>query len=318
MAIACLSAILAGLTLLAQESPRPATGAGLAERFKQYDRNGDGKLNAEEFPVAPFKQMDEDGDGFTTVEEIRAFYAGGRQSSPAQSPAALQAGNVQMRTFLDLPYAKIGGVEPKLTSLDVYAAPNAENAPVLVWVHGGGWARGDKSQVASLPAAFVREGFVVASVNYRLAPAVDFSAQAQDVAAAIAWMRKHAQDYGAAPEMMFLMGHSAGAHLVALVGTDGSYLKAHGLSLSALRGVVPLDTEAYDLKGFAARFGGKLPALYAAPFTQDPATWAKASSASPSCSSTTPSSATALRNSTVAGRASVQRTSRDLPGAGRM
>ena len=74
-------------------------------------------------------------------------------------------------------------------------------------------------------------------------------------------------------------GPFRGAHLVALVGTDESYLAAHGLSLSALRGVVPLDTEAYDLKGFAARFGGKLPELYAAPFTQDSATWAKASPA---------------------------------------
>ncbi|MBN8457255.1 MAG: alpha/beta hydrolase fold domain-containing protein [Verrucomicrobia bacterium] len=273
-----LSTLLACLTDSAQET-QPARGGGLAEQSKQFDRKGDGKLSAEEFSVAQFKQMDKDGDGFVTLEEIRAFYAGGRQSSPAQNPAALQAGGVPMKTVLDLPYAKIEGVEPNLTSLDIYAPPNATNAPILVWVHGGGWARGDKAQVASLPAAFVREGYVVAAVNYRLVPAVKFDAQAQDVAAAIAWLRKHAQEYGAAPDKIFLMGHSAGAHLVALVGTDESYLKAHGLSLSALRGVVPLDTEAYDLSGFAARFGGKLPELYAAPFTQDPATWAKASPA---------------------------------------
>ena len=284
LTIISLSAILACLTLFAQESPRPAAAAGASfeDRFKQLDHNGDGKLTAEEVPYGDFfKQWDQNRDGVVTLEEVKEFFASGqsRQRSPAQNPAALQANNVPMKTFLDLPYAKFEGVEPKLTSLDLYAAPNATNAPVLVWVHGGGWAHGDKSQVASLPAAFVREGFVVASVNYRLAPAVKFDAQAQDVAAAIAWLREHAKDYGAASEKMFLMGHSAGAHLVALVGTDESYLKAHGLSLSALHGVVPLDTEAYDLKGFAARFGGKLPELYAAPFTQDPATWAKASPA---------------------------------------
>ncbi|MCX6910702.1 MAG: alpha/beta hydrolase fold domain-containing protein [Verrucomicrobia bacterium] len=281
-AITSLTAILACLTLSAQESPKPAAGSSLAERFKQLDKNGDGKLTAEEVPYGDFfKHWDQNSDGVVTLEEVKAFFASGkqRQRSSAQNPAALQAGNVPMKTVLDLPYAKIEGVEPKLMSLDLYAPPSATNAPILVWVHGGGWARGDKGQVASLPAAFVREGFVVASVNYRLAPAVKFDAQAQDVAAAIAWMRKHAKDYGAAPEKMFLMGHSAGAHLVALVGTDEIYLKAHSISLSALRGVVPLDTEAYDLKVFAARFGGKLPELYAAPFTQDSATWAKASPA---------------------------------------
>ncbi len=216
-----------------------------------------------------------------TLEEIKAFYASGRQrqSGPAQNPAALQAGGVPMKMFLDLPYAKFEGVEPKLTSLDVYAPPGATSAPILVWVHGGGSARATRAKSPACRRHSCAKGFVVASVNYRLAPVVKFDAQAQDVAAAIAWIRKHAKDYGAAPEKIFLMGHSAGAHLVALVGTDESYLAAHGLSLSALRGVVPLDTEAYDLKGFAARFGGKLPELYAAPFTQDSATWAKASPA---------------------------------------
>jgi hypothetical protein len=155
-----LSAILAGLTLLAQEPVRPAVGGGLAERFKQLDRNGDGKVSAEEFPGPLFKQMDQDGDGFVTLDESKAFFASGpqRQRGPAQNPAALQAGGVPMKTVLDLPYAKFEGVEPKLTRLDVYAPPSATNAPILVWVHGGGWARGDKSQVAGLPAAFVREG----------------------------------------------------------------------------------------------------------------------------------------------------------------
>ena len=69
-AIISLSAILAALTLLAQESPRPA-GGGLAERFKQLDKNGDGKVSAEEFHGPLFKQMDKDGDGFVTPAEAR-------------------------------------------------------------------------------------------------------------------------------------------------------------------------------------------------------------------------------------------------------
>jgi len=185
----------------------------------------------------------------------------------------------ESRGTRDIRYIETPRLDAKLQSLDIYAPPNANNLPVMIWVHGGGWARGDKSQVANLPAAFAREGFILVSVNYRLAPQVKFDAQAQDVAAAIGWVHRHAREYGGDPSQLFAMGHSAGAHLVALVGTDESYLRAQGLSLATLRGVVPLDTEAYDLKAFAARFGGKLPDLYQTPFTQDAATWVKASPA---------------------------------------
>ena len=278
--LSCFLIILAALPAPAQETPG-ARGNAFAERFTAMDRNGDGNLSPEELPIADFQRMDRDGDGSVTQSEVKVYYSSERMArqGSAGNPAALQTGGVPMKTFLDIPYANIAGVDVHLTSLDIYAPPNATNAPIVVWVHGGAWARGDKAQVARLPAAFVREGYVVASVNYRLAPAARFDAQAQDVAAAIAWLRAHAGDYGAAPGAISLMGHSAGAHLVALVATDETYLKAHGLTLSALGGVVPLDTEAYDLKGFAARFGGELPELYAAPFTQDPAVWAKASPA---------------------------------------
>jgi catechol 2,3-dioxygenase-like lactoylglutathione lyase family enzyme len=85
-----LSAILACLTLTAQESSRPA-GSGLAERFKQLDKNGDGKVSADEFPGPLFKQMDKDGDGFVTMEEARAYFAGRRPARPAAEQPAQSA-----------------------------------------------------------------------------------------------------------------------------------------------------------------------------------------------------------------------------------
>jgi len=118
---------------------------------------------------------------------------------------------LEPRGTRDIRYTETPGVDVKLQSLDIYAPPNATNLPVTIFVHGGAWARGDKSQVANLPAAFAREGFILVSVNYRLAPQVKFDAQAQDVAAAIGWVHRHAREYGGDPNQLFTMGHSAGA-----------------------------------------------------------------------------------------------------------
>jgi CubicO group peptidase (beta-lactamase class C family) len=87
LTIISLSAILTCVALSAQESPRPA-GSDLAGRFKQWDKNGDGKLSAAEFPGAQFKQMDKDGDGFVTADEVRTFFAGRRtRTQPASEQA---------------------------------------------------------------------------------------------------------------------------------------------------------------------------------------------------------------------------------------
>jgi acetyl esterase/lipase len=132
-------------------------------------------------------------------------------------------------------------------TLDVYTSTESKNAPVVVWIHGGGWQRGDKSDVATKPWAFVERGFVFVSINYRFIPNVTMKQIAQDVTKAIRWSHEHAAQYGGDPATMFVMGHSAGASLTALVCTDDRYLKAEGLSLSILKGCVPVDGDAYDV-----------------------------------------------------------------------
>ena len=101
-------------------------------------------------------------------------------------------------------------------------------APLVLFVHGGGWAVGDKAQYAAVGVRLARAGFVVAIVNYRLSPPAQHPAHAEDVARAVAWCYRQAPYYGADPERFYVIGHSSGAHLAALVALDPAYLAAEG------------------------------------------------------------------------------------------
>jgi acetyl esterase/lipase len=156
--------------------------------------------------------------------------------------SALSAAEPQVQR--DVPYA-----EPKneRQTLDVYAPAKAKGSPIVFWIHGGGWQRGDKKEVQVKPQAFVDKGFVFVSTNYRFVPNVTIKQMAGDIAKAIRWTHDHAKEFGGDPNTILVMGHSAGAQLAALVCTDESYLKAEGLSLTILKGCVPVDGDTYDV-----------------------------------------------------------------------
>jgi acetyl esterase/lipase len=131
--------------------------------------------------------------------------------------------------------------------LDVYSPGQAKNLPVVFWIHGGGWQGGDKTSVQIKPQFFMDKGFVFVSTNYRLLPSVDMATIVRDVALAIHWVHDHIAEYGGDPNRLFIMGHSAGAQLAALVCTDDRYLQAEGLSLAIAKGCVPVDGDTYDV-----------------------------------------------------------------------
>jgi len=110
--------------------------------------------------------------------------------------------------------------------LDVYAPESGANLPVVVWVHGGGWMRGSKEQVDHKPAAFTSRGYVFVAMNYRFVPNVKMEDIVRDVAKSAGWVQKNIARHGGNPKRIFLMGHSAGAQLAALLCTDPRYLKA--------------------------------------------------------------------------------------------
>ncbi len=123
--------------------------------------------------------------------------------------------------------------------LDIYPAQEIENAPVLIFVHGGSWRHGRKDQYRFAADAFIRLGYTVVLPDYVKYPSAEarFPSFAEDVAAATAWVKRNIARHNGDASKLFLAGHSAGAHTVAIVGADNQYLRAVGLSESDISGV---------------------------------------------------------------------------------
>jgi arylformamidase len=154
---------------------------------------------------------------------------------------------------------------------DVYGPKNAKNAPVIFLVHGGGWRHGSKSArhvVQNKVAHWVGRGLVVVSTDYRLLPDADPLEQARDVAQALTTAQAKASDWGGDAHQFVLMGHSAGAHLVALI--NASPVIATGLGAKPWLGTVSLDSAALNVVGVME---AKHLRLYDRAFGTDPGFW---------------------------------------------
>ena len=161
-----------------------------------------------------------------------------------------------------------------LQQLDYWPAQSGnKRAPLVLFVHGGGWKRGNKDNASGPWKAphYTQAGYAYASINYRLVPAATVEQQAADVAASLRYLIDNAARLGFDPSRIVIMGHSAGAHLVALVGTDEQYLKGVGLSFTNLDGVLPIDGAAYDVPRQIAEGGNFMNDTYVQAFGTDPA-----------------------------------------------
>jgi acetyl esterase/lipase len=155
--------------------------------------------------------------------------------------------------------------------LDVYIPPGARSAPILVMVHGGAWMIGDKANTGSIENKlkhWLARGWIVVSVNYRMLPEALAYEQAEDVAKAVQWAQRYAEDWGGDPKKIILMGHSAGAHLVALISSKPAMVG------QPWAGTVVLDSAAMQI---SATMAGRHPRFYDQAFGVDPESWAKAS-----------------------------------------
>jgi len=170
--------------------------------------------------------------------------------------------------FYDISYVSLKEVDPKLNSLDIYTIKSDKLKPILIYVHGGAWRLGDKSNVGLKPIIFTEKGFIFISVNYRLSPNAKFPSHAQDIAKSIKWVYDNIDKYGGDKNQIYLMGHSAGAHLVTLVSTDERYLMNNNISLNIIKGVISLDA-VYDLNLLYENYFN-VPDAYILTFGKDP------------------------------------------------
>jgi acetyl esterase/lipase len=137
----------------------------------------------------------------------------------------------------DLPYGSQG------LKLDVYAPEGVQNAPLVVFFYGGSWQQGPtrhKSTYKFAGQALAAQGFVAVIPDYRLYPQVKYPDFLADCAEAVKWAHDHAADYGAAPDKLIVMGHSAGAYNAAMLALDPDYLAAAGGDRAWLRGMIGL------------------------------------------------------------------------------
>lgn len=195
-----------------------------------------------------------------------AFFAacallGAGCSDLAFTLANLSAGSGEITRTPDLPY----GSGPR-QRLDVYAPRAARGAPVVVFWYGGAWVKGSKEDYRFVGAALAEAGYVVVLADYRLYPQAKFPDFLEDGARAVGWASAHARDYGGDPAKLFIAGHSAGAHLAAMLAVQPRWLQQAGVPQSAIRGLIGLSGP-YALEPDSAA----LNAIFAPPFR--PADW---------------------------------------------
>ena len=186
-----------------------------------------------------------------------------REASRQERPVALPTGATAIR---NVAY----GADPA-QRFDLYLPAHPVQAPVVFYVHGGGWANGDKTNpgLEDKLAHWLPKGYAVISSNYRMLPVAMPLEQARDIARAVASAQRRADGWKLDPSRFVLMGHSAGAHLVALLGADPRMLAEAGARQA--RGVVSLDSGALDVPALMGQ--PSVPRLYREAFGDNRAYW---------------------------------------------
>ncbi|WP_231753293.1 alpha/beta hydrolase [Rosistilla carotiformis] len=199
--------------------PQNSTPA-IFQRVQRDDRNRDGKVTREEFQGPPrlFDRLDRNGDDELTSKDF--LMPTRRDRSAMKTPD-----DVQIRR--DVVFGQGGGRDLKMHL--VLPKQSAEKPqPCYVWIHGGGWMGGSKEGGVQQVVPIVRDGFVGATIEYRLSGEAIFPAQIEDCKCAIRFLRAHAKEYNIDVDRIAVGGSSAGGHLAALLGTSAGVTELEG------------------------------------------------------------------------------------------
>jgi acetyl esterase/lipase len=166
-----------------------------------------------------------------------------------------------MRSYRIAFTASIAYAKGARHTLDVCRPKAATAAPVVVFFYGGGWRSGSKATYRYVAKALARRGYVAVVPDYRIYPQVLYPDFLDDGARAVRWAKDNARKFGGDPEKLFLMGHSAGAHIAAMLAIDARWLEKVGLApgrdIAGLIGVSgPYDFLPLRDRIFAIIFGG--------------------------------------------------------------
>lgn len=163
--------------------------------------------------------------------------------------------------------------------LDVYA-PKQKSAtlrPVVVFIHGGSWNSGNKNFYSFIGRRLAKQGVVAVIINYRLAPQVQVPQMADDCARAVIWATEHIREYGGDPQRVFVMGHSAGGGLAALLAADDRLFARRGVARNPVRGAILDDPAGLDMYDYLQKMQYPGDAQYLVPFGKQPGVWREVS-----------------------------------------
>jgi acetyl esterase/lipase len=163
--------------------------------------------------------------------------------------------------------------------LDVYAPRQkaAAGRPVVVFIHGGSWNSGGKDFYSFIGRRLAKQGVVAVIISYRLSPQVLVPAMAADCARAVAWTHEHVREYGGDPQRLFVMGHSAGGGLAALLATNDQLFASLGLASNPVRGAILDDPAGLNMYTYLQKQEYPGDAQYLVPFGREPAVWRQVS-----------------------------------------
>lgn len=158
--------------------------------------------------------------------------------------------------------------------LDVYAPRRpSSGCPVVVFIHGGSWNSGHKNTYTFIGRRLAKQGVVAVIINYRLAPSVEVPTMADDCAKAVQWVTQHIGEYGGDPKRIFVMGHSAGGGLAALLATDDRLFARLGMAQNPVRGVILDDAAGLDMFDYLKKMEYPNDAQYLVPFGKESGVW---------------------------------------------